>query len=364
MGHHDMPTWATYQNHLFCDPDSKVAYVTMSRGGVAHICGVSLEGPAHCETLVSGARTCAIMDVNPKTRTLLYTASDLRSPWELYCAPLGQGEERRLTHLNDPVLRTWPALKTEHLSFHSSDGLPLEAWFLTRADSSGARPTILFIHGGPELTTGHIFRFDLHLLATNGFALVFGNFRGSSGYGDTFRRAIQGDWGARGFPDHMATIDAAIGRGLCDVNRLGVWGASYGGFATSWIVGHTKRFRAAVAESAVTNMCTLYYLSDLPDVFAHELGGRPHEIPEVYRSRSPLTYAWRCQTPTLLIHGEQDLRCPIAEAEQFYRALQDAGCITELVRIPGMTHLGDSMGPLSARVAQNEALLDWFKRFL
>lgn len=108
----------------------------------------------------------------------------------------------------------------------------------------------------------------------------------------------------------------------------------------------------------------MYYLSDAPQLFEYDLGGRPDEIPDVYRSRSPLTYAYRCSTPTLMLHGEEDLRCPIAEAEQFYRALYDAGCVTEFVRIPGMNHMGDSTGPLSSRLAQNEALLDWFERFL
>ena len=108
----------------------------------------------------------------------------------------------------------------------------------------------------------------------------------------------------------------------------------------------------------------MYYLSDAADLFLYDLGGRPDEIPDVYRSRSPITYAVRCRTPTLLIHGEEDLRCPITEAEQFYRALHDVGCVTELVRIHGMTHVGDSIGPLSARWAQNEALLDWFERYL
>jgi dipeptidyl aminopeptidase/acylaminoacyl peptidase len=129
-------------------------------------------------------------------------------------------------------------------------------------------------------------------------------------------------------------------------------------------VGHTSRFKAAIAEAAFTNFTTLYYLTDAPDVFARDLGGRPHEIPDVYRARSPLTYAHRCTTPTMLLHGEDDLRCPISEAEQFYRVLQDVGCTTELFRIPGCTHLGDSIGPLNARRAQNDALLSWFQLHL
>jgi dipeptidyl aminopeptidase/acylaminoacyl peptidase len=304
------------------------------------------------------------MDTNAKTGQLLYGATDLSCPWELCLSDLRGGGEKALTQLNAAVLAKWPRLQVQHLQFESRDGLPLEAWYVARSDRKGQQPTVLFIHGGPMLAVGHFFRFDYHLLAANGFAVVFGNFRGSCGYGEPFMYGIVNDFGSRGFPDHMATIDAAIAKGLADPERLGVWGHSHGGFATCWVVGHTNRFKAAVAEAPVTNFPTLYYLGDLPDLFLDDLGGRPDEIPDLYRSRSPMTYASRCRTPTLMVHGERDLRCPIAESEQFYRALHDAGCKTEFVRLPDADHMGDSIGPLAARLGQNEALLDWFERFL
>lgn len=102
----------------------------------------------------------------------------------------------------------------------------------------------------------------------------------------------------------------------------------------------------------------------MPVMLPIPLGGRPHDVPDIYRSRSPITYAHRCATPTLLLHGEEDLRCPIEEAEQFYRALHDASCESELFRIPNCSHLGDSVGPLEVRRAQNEALIAWFGRYL
>ena len=362
--HHDMPTWDTSQYSILAVPDATQAYATVTKHGCAEIWRIALDGEARCEPVAAGPRSCLIMDARADTSQLLYCVSDLHTPWELYLLDLKSGQEKRLTHLNDAVLAGWPAMKIEHLNFESADGLPLEGWYLVRADRKGPQPTIMFVHGGPFLATGHAFRFDFHLLAANGYAVLFANFRGSAGYGEPFARAIMGDWGSRGFPDHMAAVDAAIARGLSDAGRLGVWGPSHGGFATCWIVGHTTRFRAAVAESAITNFLTWYFLADAPAFLVRDLGGRPDEIPDVYRSRSPLTYAGRCRTPTLMLHGEEDLRCPIAEAEQFYRALHDAGCTTELVRIPGMNHMGDSTGPLAVRLGQNEALLDWFERHL
>jgi dipeptidyl aminopeptidase/acylaminoacyl peptidase len=362
--HHDMPTWDSSESNMFTVGDATQAFATVMVSGRAELWRIALEGPNSYGPVVTGARACLIMDARTATSQLLYCVSDLLSPWELCLSDLAGKQERRLTQLNDAVLASWPAFKVKHLNFVAPDGLPLEGWHMRRADRDAPQPTVMYIHGGPFIATGHIFRFDLHLLAANGYAVLFCNFRGSAGYGDSFAHAIVGDWGGRGFPDHMAAVDCAIARGLADASRLGVWGASHGGFATCWVVSHTTRFRAAVAESAFTNFQTMYYLCDAPDFIVHDLGGRPDEIPDVYRARSPLTYASRCQTPTLMVHGEEDARCPIAEAEQFYRALHDAGCTTELVRIAAMNHMGDSTGPLSARRAQNEALLEWFERYL
>lgn len=362
--HHDMPTWGTTQDSMLSVADTQHAYATVMKGGCTEIWKIALDGEISARAVVSGLRSCVILDSSATTSRLLYCASDLHTPWDLCLSNLEGREERRLTQLNTEVLQRWPALRCEHLKFSSDDGRALEGWHVQRADRTGPQPTVLFIHGGPMLAVGHVFRFDFHLLAANGYAVMFSNFRGSSGYGEAHTQALVGDWGSRGFPDHMAAVDASIERGLADFGRLGVWGPSHGGFATCWSVTHTNRFRAAVAEASCTNFVTMYYLSDAPDLWVKDLGGKPHEIPDIYRSRSPLTYAPSCRTPTLMLHGEDDLRCPVAEAEQFYRALHDVGCKTELVRIPGATHMGDSIGPLSARRTQNEALLDWFERHL
>lgn len=359
--HEDTPIWElAFTRGVETSGNDVLANV--QAGGETQIWRIALEGEPRMTPVVEGQRSCMLLDANPAA--LLFLASDVHRPGDLYIATLPSSEERRLTLLNDQLLAGWPELAVRHLPVTSPDGLVFDAWFLARADATGPLPTVMFIHGGPFLAVGHAFRFDFHMLAARGWGIVFANFRGSAGYGEAFQRKIMGDWGSRGFPDHMAVVDTAIAHGLADPDRLGVWGASHGGFATSWIVGHTDRFRAAVAEASVTNYSTLYYLSDVGEGFATDLGGLPHEIPDVYRSRSPITFAHRCTTPTLMLHGDEDYRCPIAEAEQFFRVLIDVGCISELVRIPRCNHMGDSHGPLSARVGQNEALLDWFERFL
>ncbi len=361
---HDMPARELAANNGIVVADRQSAFVTMQRGGNVEIWRVAITGDIATMPVIHGERACIALDVSAHSDALLFASTDLRTPFELMISRLDGSRERRLTRLNDSVLERWPDSSVEPFSFKSSDGRTIDAWFMAGKEQRAPLPTVLFIHAGPYMATGNAFRYDFHHLISHGFGVVFANFRGSVGYGEEFIRAIAGDWGSRAYPDHIGAIDAAIARGHADGTRIGVWGPSHGGFATCWVVAHTNRFRAAVAEAAISNFATLYYTTDVPETFRRELGGRPDEIPDIFRARSPLTYAHRCVTPTLLIHGENDLRCPIGEAEQFYRALKDVGCPAELVRIPACSHIGDSIGPLSARRAQNEALIGWFNRYL
>ncbi len=358
---HDMPVWDLGTSGGVIVTAGDHAYVTVQEGGSAGIWRIALTGAAGWERVVDGERTCLLLDGHPEAG-LLYAGTDVLRPTELYLA--AGDDDRQLTRLNDAVLASWPALRTEHLTFTAPDGLELEGWFVTRADADSAQPAVLNVHQGPYMCVGHAFRFDLHLLASHGIGVVYSNFRGSAGYGHEFMDAIGHDWGNAAFPDHMAAVDAAVESGLADPGRLGVWGASHGGFATCWIVGHTDRFAAAVAEAAVTDFATSYHTSDIPDFIAIQFGGRPDQVPELYHSRSPVTYAANCSTPILMLHYENDLRCPVNQAEAFHRAVLDGGGTSELVIMPGGSHIADSIGAPPLRLAQNEALLDWFARTL
>ena len=224
---------------------------------------------------------------------------------------------------------------------------------------------VLYIHGGPHSGFGNTFSFDFQMLAGAGYAVLFINQRGSTGYGDAFATKIIGDWGNLDYKDLMAGVDAAIERGLVDPDRMGVCGLSGGGNLSCWIVGNTDRFKAAVPENPVTNFVSFYGVSDIGPYFAaREMGGLPHEIPETYRRCSPITYAHRCKTPTLLIQGEYDHRCPPEQSEQFYSILKVNGCTVEMVRLPESYHTGSINGALKFRKAQNDALLDWMNKYV
>ena len=360
----DMPAMSAVRSgRILVTPDSQSAYVQVQVGGTVQIYCVALRGPESWQPVVAGERTCVPQAINGSQ--LLFLASALDNPTDLFVAGPDGRDERQLTRLNAGLLAERALPTVEPLFFSGSDGVPVEGWIVKPATGEPPYPTVLYIHGGPYSGFGHIFSFDFQMLAGAGYAVLFINPRGSTGYGDAFSTRINGDFGNLDYRDLMAGVDQAIEKGIADPDRLGVCGLSYGGYMTCWIVGQTDRFKAAVPENPVTNWVSKYSVSDIGVWFvAREMGGLPHEIPEVYRRCSPITYAHRCTTPTLLIQGEHDWRCPAEQAEQFYGVLKASGCTVEMLRLPNSSHTGTITGPPALRRAQNKALLDWMNRYV
>ncbi len=362
----DMPTfWESlfFAPKILLTRDGKTAYVQVQDGGTIQIYRVTLTGPESWDPVVVGERTCLLLDTDD--RHLLFASSTLENPVDLFLAEMDGTNERQLTHLNADLLAERALPTIEHLLFPAPDGVPVEGWILKPCIGEAPYPTILYIHGGPYAGFGHIFSFDFQMLAGAGYAVLFINYRGSSGYGDEFATQINGDLGNLEYKDLIAGVDFAIEKGIADPNRLGCCGLSYGGYMTCWITEQTDRFKAAVPENPVINYVSFYGVSDIGPRYAVEkLGGLPHEIPEVYRRCSPITYAHRCKTPTLLLQGEADYCCPAEQAEQFYAALKASSCPVEMVRFPGSSHSGSITGAPIVRRVQNEVLLDWMNRYV
>jgi dipeptidyl aminopeptidase/acylaminoacyl peptidase len=358
----DMPTYVGVARPLI-SPDGAWAVMPVQHGGIVEIARAALSGPEVVETLVTGERDCAPLSVG--TETLLFTANSLLSPPDLFTASLDGTNQQQITSLNADLLAHLHLPGIEHLLFPGVDGTEVEGWLLTPPEGSAPYPTILYIHGGPHSGFGHTFSFDFQMLTGAGYAVLIVNHRGSTGYGDAFGTGALGDWGNLDYQDLMSGVDEAIGRGLADPDRLGVCGLSGGGNLSCWIVGQTDRFKAAVPENPVTNWVSFYGVSDIGVWFAREeLGGSPYEIPEVYARCSPITYANRCTTPTLLIQGEHDWRCPPEQSEQFYTVLKAHGCTVEMLRLPASFHAATINGRLPVRRAHNEALLDWMQKYV
>ncbi len=361
----DMPVVGADAPNLHIAPDGRHAYVPVQVGGTKSVYRIALSGEVDFEPVVGGERVCDVAGLSQSE--ILMTVNSFGQPGNLFLVDRDGSSERKITDLNRALLADFARPGVEHLSFASCDGARVEGWLLTPPTGEPPYPTVLFNHGGPDMAWGNVFSLDFQMLNGAGFAVLLINYRGSLGYGDEFMTGINGRMGELEFADLMAGVDHCIGLGLADPDRLGVCGSSYGGFLTCWAVSHGDRFKAAVAENPITNWDSWYGVADIFSSIAlpeEAMGGPPHEAPEVYRRASPVYAAHNCSTPTLLIQAERDLRCPAEQSEQFYAMLQANNCVVEMLRLPNVSHGGSSFGPLEARRAQNEALLDWMKRYL
>ena len=359
----DMPVTGLKTWNVLVSDDGEVAFATVQRGGTDHIYRIALSGAEDCEPVTKG--DSAVFPLSLRGDQLLYARTTLNSPPDMILSDLADGKTKQLTQLNADSLLGIAMPETEHLLWEGVDGVTVEGWFMKPAIGEAPYPTILYIHGGPNAAYGYGFQFDFQMLAGAGYGVLFLNHRASTGYGDSFATAIKGDWGNLDYQDLMTGVDHAIDLGLADPDRLGACGTSGGGNLSCWIVGQTDRFRAAIPHNPVANWRSFYGTSDIGIWFSLEqLGGHPHEIPEVYERCSPITYAHRCTTPTLLVQCEIDWRCPAEQSEQFYTVLKANGCIVEMVRQPGGYHGGSTSGAVNLRRAHNDAMLDWFARYV
>jgi dipeptidyl aminopeptidase/acylaminoacyl peptidase len=347
------------------DTHGRAAMALTSRGGRVHIVRVTDSG---VHSVVGGDREVASFSVSADGLTIAFTASDPLRPYEVYAAAADGGGERRLSHENDAFLAEVALAPVEPLAVTSSDGETVHGWLMRPPGARrGARaPLVLEVHGGPEAMYAWTFMHEFQVLAGRGFGVVYANPRGSKGYGEAFTARIFADWGDQDAADCLAMVDAAVRQPWVDHSRVGVTGGSYGGFMTAWLVGHTERFRAAVAQRGCYNLESMYGTSDIgPRFLDYVMGGPVYERRELYRERSPLTYASAMRTPLLLMHSEADLRCPIEQAEQLFVQLRRIGKVdTDLIRFPEESHNLSRSGRPDRRVERLQRIVGWFEKYL
>ena len=278
------------------------------------------------------------------------------------------GEERQVSSFNDQVLAEKMVSEPEHFTVETSDGVELDAWVIKPVGyQKGEKyPAVLEIHGGPKTVYGSIFFNEFQILANEGYAVIFSNPRGSDGRGNEFAD-IRGGYGTRDYQDLMEVTDAAIqGYDLIDPERLGVAGGSYGGYMTNWIVGQTDRFKAAVSQRSISNWVSMFATTDIGYFFVEDqaAGATPwNNVDELWDS-SPLKYADRVSTPTLLIHSEEDYRCWLTEALQFFTALKYHGVESRLAIFKGENHELSRSGKPEHRIRRYQEMVDWFNKYL
>ncbi|MDQ6849276.1 MAG: S9 family peptidase [Actinomycetota bacterium] len=275
-------------------------------------------------------------------------------------AVLRDGKPDRLTDFTARLRAHISPLPIAEITALAPDGYEVHG-FLVEPEDDDPHPVLLMIHGGPFAAYGWTVFDEAQVYAGAGYAVVYGNPRGSSGYGEAHGAYIRHDVGERSAPDLLALLDAALQRPRLDGTRVGVLGGSHGGYMTSWLVGHTDRFGAAISERAVNALDSFEGTSDIGWGFADDLYGSD---PEQRTKQSPLTYADAITTPLLIIHSEQDWRCPLEQAQRLYVALRNRDAIVEMLLFPGEGHELSRSGLPSHRVARFEAILDWFGRHL
>ncbi|MGH3322137.1 MAG: S9 family peptidase [Streptosporangiaceae bacterium] len=273
---------------------------------------------------------------------------------------LRDGGERTLTSFGAEFAGHAGIRPLEEIEATAPDGYPVHGW-VVRPDGVGPHPVLLMIHGGPYTQYGWRLFDEAQVYAGAGYAVVMGNPRGSSGYGRAHGLAIRHDVGERSAADVLALLEHAVQAPDLDGDRVGVLGGSHGGYMTTWLVGHTDRFRAAISERAVNAIDSFAGSSDCGWVFPDQYYGTTAELTAV---QSPLTSADRIRTPLLIIHSEQDLRCPFEQAQRLFVTLKKAGAEVEMLVFPGEGHELSRSGLPSHRVARFDAVLDWWRRHL
>ena len=365
---------------LLWAPDNQSVLVTMNEGTFATgahmfempIVRVSLaDGKA--ERLGSGATVEYSMSLSRDGGTLAYREVRARTMGEVVVMDVASRKARPITDVN-PQLKDFALGELKPISWTSFDGMEIWGLLLTPPgwEQRARLPLLVYCHGGPiggvtlgifpqfMHVPGQIDPYPTEAFASAGYAVLFPMPRGGSGYGEAGHRMIINDWGGPDYKDIMAGVDHLISEGIADRDRLGVMGASYGGYMTNWIVTQTPRFKAAAAGASIADLTDLYYLTDGGDLMI-EYFKLPWENPEGYARSSPLTHVKQVTTPILISHGDRDPRVPLATAQKFFRALQALGKTAEMDIYPGGGHVFYQPQQERAVMTRN---FDWMGRWI
>ena len=333
--------------------------------GQSYLCRVPLGGGVN-KRLTSGGAQYTEITVDAKSQQAVVVAASTDSAGDLKLVDLGIGYSKTLTDDNEAYFNDHPTAGLSKSTL-TRVGMEIESRLLLPPtfDESKRYPLIVNIHGGPHGSFYDGFNPVEQALATAGYLVLSVNPRGSSTYGPDFLKAVLRDWGGEDYRDIMASLDKTCELPYVDSDRLGVYGYSYGGFMSSWAIGHDTRFGAAVVGAPCIDLLGMYGTSDIGVSFGErQWGGLRKDNVERYLEHSPLTYADRVETPVLLLHGESDHRCPIEQSEQYFVTLRRLGKEVELVRFPGCSHGFLRTGHPKMREEYISRTLGWFNKHL
>jgi len=346
--------------------DGKSLYFQSGVKGETHLFRIDLVRKSF-EQVTKGARAVRSGDFNWPNRTMVYLANDFKHLDDLYLSDIGGRQERKLTTLNQALWKHLQLADVERFTYKSTDNWDVDGFIVKPIgwESGKKYPLILSVHGGPAGMYGVDWYHEFQVYAAKGYAVLFTNPRGSTGYGQKFERGIVNEWGGKDYQDVMNGVDAALSKySWIDADRMGVTGGSYGGFMTNWIVGHTSRFKAAVTFHSVSNFISDEGTRDGADGHTPDFGGELFERFDFFWDRSPLKYAKNVKTPTLILHSDNDYRVPLEQGEQWFRALKHFGVTAEIVMFPRENHNLTRSGEPRHLVESLNWQLYWFDRFV
>jgi dipeptidyl aminopeptidase/acylaminoacyl peptidase len=350
-------TWAEQGRALYFETGVK---------GEAHLFRVELKD-GKLRQVTKGARAVRFVDIADDSRRMVYAANDFKHLDDLYASDLDGSGERRLTNLNAKLWSQLRLADVERMTYKGAAGWDVDGFLVKPVGWQEGKkyPLILSIHGGPAGQYGVDWFQEFQVYAARGWGVFYTNPRGSTGYGQKFERGIEGEWGRNDYTDVMNGVEEVLRRNpWVDRERLGVTGGSYGGYLTNWIVGHTNLFKAAVTLRSVVNFVSDEGTRDGAYGHKDDFGGDLFDKFDLYWERSPLKYAGNVKTPILILHSENDLRVPLEQGEQWFRALKHFGATAEFVIFPRENHNLTRTGEPKHLVESLNWQLYWFDRYL
>ncbi|MEV6631887.1 serine hydrolase [Actinoplanes sp. NPDC051470] len=356
-----MPGGPGYPGALPRFTDDKTVLFCVRDRGYTHLYSADLAGGEPRPVVAGAGRLVSGLSVAGDTAVIVLSTPN--SFGEVVEVDLTTGVETVLTSHGIEDLELFPRVERE---FTISDGTTVHGWVTRDPEVTGRGPLLLDIHGGPHNAWDGAAD-EIHLyhqeLVADGWTVLVVNPRASDGYGREFFTATTGAWGVSDAKDFLEPVDTLVTEGLADPERLAVTGYSYGGYMTCYLTAQDQPFAAAVAGGLVADLTSMAGTSDFGSFMSsYELNLHPWDDPDRYAAMSPITRVADVGTPTLVLHGEADARCPAGQAQQWHTALRERGVPTELVLYPGASHLFIVDGPPSQRMDYGRRVAEWVKR--
>jgi dipeptidyl aminopeptidase/acylaminoacyl peptidase len=355
-------------NRVIWTADGNSLITSVAREGRANLIQVDIAS-AKISEVTKGNQAVERFRANKEAPGLVALISTPTNIGDLFWIDRAQAnaQPRRLTHINDKLFSQLNLTEPEEIWYTSFDGKKIHGWIQKppNFDPQKKYPLILNIHGGPHAAYGFIFDHEMQWMAAKGYVVLYPNPRGSTSYGQQFGNIIQYHYPGDDFRDLMIGVDEVLKRGYVDPKKLGVTGGSGGGLLTDWIVGHTDRFAAAVAQRDIASWAAWWYAADFTLFQPSWFKAPPFEDPQDYVTRSPITYIKNVHTPLMLVLGEADFRTPpAAGGEEMFRALKFLKRPVIMVRFPGESHELSRSGQPWHRVERLEHIVGWFDKYL